>query len=103
MKMCSGGGDEGIPSLRGQTDDAQNPPVRETPQGCLETPGEQPGAHTEVGDRECPGVQGDTGRNVHYLHPSASLALWQLGFRTVLRKGFAFPVPVWSSWCYSLI
>lgn len=44
--MCSGGGDEGIPSLRGQADDAQNP--------VWETPGEQPGAHTEVGDRECP-------------------------------------------------
>lgn len=41
----------GIPSLRGQPDDAQNPPVWEPPQWCLETPGAQPGAHTEEWDR----------------------------------------------------
>lgn len=31
MKIRSGGGDEGIPSLRGQPDDTQNPPVWEPP------------------------------------------------------------------------
>lgn len=37
MRICSGGGDEGIPGLRGQPDDAQHPPVWEPPQWCLES------------------------------------------------------------------
>lgn len=95
MKVCSGEGGEGVPSSQGRPDAARHPPAWGSLRQCPEALGEELEAQdlqAEAGDSKCLAAWGDLGRNGGGLHPSSSLAPWQLGFSIVAWKDFPHPV-----------